>query len=114
MDIKQSNQINFEYNGKKYCLEYTRESVKMMEAMGFSIEDFADKPATRIEQIWAGAFLANHKKTSNTVIKELYDKMKNKEALVTKLAEMYNNTLSSLMPDKDDDDEGNVDWTASL
>lgn len=114
MDIKQAHQINFEYNGKKYCLEYTRETVKMMEAMEFSIDDFKDKPATRIEQLWMGAFLANHRKTSNTVIKDLYDKMKDKEALVTKLIELYNDTLSTLMPDKDEDSEGNVEWTASL
>ena len=35
-DIKKVNQINFDYNGKHYCLEYTRETVKQMEAMGLS------------------------------------------------------------------------------
>ena len=114
MDIKQTHQISFDYSGKHYTLEYTRDSVKMMEAMGFSIEDFGDKPATRIEQLWAGSFLANHRKVSNSVVKDLYDKMKDKEALVTKLVEMYNYTLSSLMPDKDEDESGNVEWTASL
>ena len=65
-DIKKVNQINFDYNGKHYCLEYTRDTVKQMEAMGFSINDIGDKPATRIEQLWAGAFLANCHKTSQT------------------------------------------------
>ena len=106
-DIKKVNQINFDYNGKHYCLEYTRETVKQMEAMGFSINDIGDKPATRIEQLWAGAFLANCRK-------ELFDKMKNREALLKTLTEMYNNTLSYLLPDAEDDDEGNVDWTATL
>lgn len=113
MDIKPVNQINFEYNGRQYCLEYTRDTVKQMEAGGFNINDLGDKPATRIEQLWAGAFLANHRRnTSNTIIKEMYGKMKDKEALLQKLAEMYNNTLSYLMPEEDD--EGNVEWTASL
>lgn len=114
MDSKKVNQINFEYNDKTYCLEYTRETVKIMEAGGFSINDIGSKPATRIEQLWAGAFLANHRKVSNKVIEELYGKMKNKELLLQKLTEMYNNTLSYLIPDKDEDDAGNVDWTASL
>lgn len=114
MDIKPANQINFEYNGKRYCLEYTRESVKQMEAAGFSANDIGDKPATRIEQLWAGAFLANHRKVSGNVIQELYGKMKDKDALLKKLAEMYNATLSYLLPDEDEDSEGNVEWTATL
>ena len=105
------NQINFDYNDKHYCLEYTPESIKQMEAAGFSINDFSDKPQTRIEQLWAGAFLAHNRKTSNNVMKELYGKMKDKEMLVTTLLEMYNATLSNLMPDEDD--EGNVEWTAT-
>ena len=110
MDIKPVNQINFDYDGKHYCLEYTRDTVKQMEGAGFTINDTGDKPATRIEQLWAGAFLANHKRVSSTIIKELYDKMKDKDALLKKLAEMYNATLDYLL----DDDEGNVEWTATL
>lgn len=107
------NQINFDYNGKHYCLEYTRDTVKLMEASGFNLNDMGDKPATRIEQLWAGAFLANHRKVSNSVVHELYGKMKDKETLLQKLTEMYNNTLNYLMPDAEDD-EGNVEWTATL
>jgi len=112
MDIKPVNQINFDYNGKHYCLEYTRATVKQMEASGFNMNDMGDKPATRIEQLWAGAFLANERKTSSKVIEELYKKMKDKEALLQKLSEMYNNTLNYLLPDEDD--EGNIEWTATL
>ena len=73
MDIKPANQITFEYNGKSYCLEYTPETIKTMEASGFNINELGDKPATRIEQLWAGAFLEHHRRnTSNTVIKEMY------------------------------------------
>ena len=37
MDIKPVNQINFDYDGKHYCLEYTRDTVKQMEGAGFTI-----------------------------------------------------------------------------
>lgn len=107
-----ANQINFDYNGRHYCLEYTRDSVKQMEAAGFNVNDLGDKPATRIEQLWAGAFLANERRTSQNVIKELYDKMKDKDALLRKLVEMYQATLMYLMPDEDD--QGNVEWTATM
>lgn len=112
MDIKPANQINFDYDGKHYCLEYTRDSVRQMEAAGFTINDIDSKPATRVEQLWTGAFLANHRRVSNTIVKELYGKMKDKDALLKKLAEMYNATLDYLL--NDEDDEGNVEWTATL
>ena len=113
MDNKPVNQINFEYNGKRYCLEYTPETVKQMEASGFNLNDLSEKPATRIEQLWFGAFLANHRRgVSNTVIRELYNQMKDKEKLLQALTEMYTNTLNYLLPDEEN--EGNVEWTATL
>ena len=112
MDIKPVNQINFDYDGKHYCLEYNRDSVRQMEAAGFTTNDIDQKPQTRVEQLWQGAFMANHRRVSNTVIKELYGKMKDKEALLGKQSEMYNNALAYLLPDEDD--EGNVEWTATL
>ena len=112
MDIKPVNQINFDYNGKHYCLEYTLDTIKQMEASGFNINDVDNRPATRIEQLWYGAFMANCRKTSSTVIKELYGKMKDKDKLMETLTKMYMNTLTALMPDEDD--EGNVEWTATL
>lgn len=111
-DINRVNQINFDYMGKHYCLEYTPESIKQMESAGFSINDFQDKPATRIEQLWAGAFLANNRRTSNTIIREIYKQMKDREKLVQALTEMYMNTLNYLMPDEEE--SGNVEWTATL
>lgn len=114
MDSKNTNQITFTYNDRNYCLEYTRESIKMMESSGFNINDVGDKPATRVEQLWAGAFLANHRNTSNNIIKTIYTQMKNKQVLLEKLSEMYNNTLNYLLSGDEDGESGNVEWTASL
>ena len=47
------------------------------------------------------------------MVMELFRKMKNRDALLRKLTEMYNGALEYLLPD-DGDDQGNVDWTASL
>ena len=88
MNIKPINQINFEYNGKKYCLEYTRETVKMMEAAGFNPGEAGSKPLIETEQLWAGAFLANHRKVSNRVIEDLFIHMKNKDKLLETLRTM--------------------------
>ena len=78
---------------------------------GFNFNDIGDKPAIRLEQLWAGAFIANCRKTSSTVIKELRGKMKDQENLFKTLTEMYQNALSNLLPDEDD--AGNVEWTAT-
>jgi hypothetical protein len=112
-DIQKANMIEFEYNGKAYCLEYTPETIKRMEANGFNINEIGEKPATRLEQLWAGAFLAHHRKAVGDGIPEkLFKQMKRREELLKKLTEMYNATLEYLLPDEDD--EGNVDWTATL
>ena len=100
--------MKFTYNDKEYCLEYTRETIKQMEAAGFKTSDIGELPATRIEQLWAGAFLAHERMVSNTVIEKMYKQMKNKEQLLQKLTEMYNSALTYLM-----DDEGNVEWTVT-
>ena len=112
-DIQKANTIEFEYNGKAYCLEYTPETIKRMEANDFKINEIGDMPATRLEQRWAGAFLAHHRKAVGDGIPEkLFRQMKRREELLKKLTEMYNNALEYLLPDEDD--EGNVDWTATL
>ena len=112
-DIKAVNQINFDYNGKHYCLEYSRESVKRMEAAGFRPGESGSTPLIELDMLWAGAFFKNHRKTSSKVIEELLDKMKDKDKLLEALRNMVAETYTSLM-DTDEDDEGNVEWTATL
>lgn len=116
MDIKPVNQINFEYNGKRYCLEYTRETVKMMEAAGFNPGETGSKPLIEMEQLWAGAFLANHRRVSSRVIEELFNQMKDKSKLLETLRHMVADTYESIMGynNEGEDDSGNVDWTATL
>lgn len=115
MSEKAVNQITFDYEGKHYTLEYTPATIKRMEAAGFDISEIGSKPQTRIEQLWLGAFMAHHARVSDTVKKELWEQMKCKKIL-NALIEMYNTTLSNLIPDLDSDDEefaGNVEWTAT-
>jgi hypothetical protein len=53
--------LNFEYKGKEYTLEYTRETIKQMEREGFVAEDVANKPMLTLPKLFAGAFKAHHK-----------------------------------------------------
>lgn len=111
MENKNVSQINFDYNGKHYCLEYNREAVKRMEASGFKPGESGTTPLIELDMLWAGSFYKNHRNTSSRIIEELLDKMKNKDKLLEALRTMVSETYNSLV---DEDNEGNLDWTATL
>ena len=107
-----AKQLRFTYQNKEYVLEYTRRSVEMMEKKGFVASDIETKPVTVLPALFAGAFLANHRFIDSTVIDEIFSKMKNKDNLIEKLAEMYNEPIMALI-EEPEEAEGNVDWTPS-
>ena len=57
--------LKLKINDKDYTLEMNRDTVKWLEASGFSIEDFDKKPVTYYDMLWLSLFLANHKSTIN-------------------------------------------------
>jgi hypothetical protein len=107
-----SKQLRFEYKGNEYCLEYTRKSVEQMEKKGFKVSDIMEKPVTTLPTLFAGAFIANHRNIKPELVDEIFLKMKGKDNLIEKLAEMYNEPIMALI-DEPEEAEGNVDWTAS-
>ena len=107
-----SKQLRFTYQDKEYVLEYTRRTVEAMEKKGFVASDIETKPVTVLPALFAGAFLANHRYVKQEVIDEIYSKMTNKQELIGKLAEMYNEPIMALV-DEPEESEGNLDWTAS-
>lgn len=108
-------QLNFEFKGKEYNLEYTRESVKQMEREGFVAKDIMEKPMLTLPKLFAGAFKAHHRfDTKQKQIDEIFELFTNKQALVEKLAEMYAEPMETLM-DNDNIDEGNaIAWEANF
>lgn len=107
-----SKQLGFTFEGKDYCLEYTRKSVEQMEKSGFNVSDINDKPMTVLPALFAGAFLANHRFTKQDVIDKIFEKLTNKGELISKLADMYNEPIMAFI-DEPEENEGNVRWTAS-
>lgn len=105
--------IEFKYDGEDYCLEFTRGSVVALEKKGFVIDDLMIKPMTTFPMLFSGAFLAHHRWTKSEVIETIYEKLVNKEELIAKLAEMYNDTLYTLLNDPEDE-SGNVKWGANF
>lgn len=102
----------FGYDGKEYTLEFTRKTVADMERRGFITSEITEKPMTTLPALFSGAFLAHHRFIKTELVNEIFAKLTNKEELIGKLAEMYNEPIMTLL-DEPDNDLGNVSWTAN-
>lgn len=107
-----AKQICFSYKGESYTLEFTRRSVETLETKGFDLHDIVRKPMTAIPTLFAGAFLAHHRFTKQAVVDEIFKSIRNKDQLIDKLVEMYNEPIDAMM-EEPEESEGNVDWGAS-
>lgn len=107
-----SKQIVFTFEGKEYTLAYNRNAVKLMEANGFNAEELRAKPNLQIERLFAGSFIAHHKYVKQDVIDKIFKALPEKDKLLNKLIEMYNEPMESLFAEPD---EGNaVSWKATF
>lgn len=104
-----NTKINLTYKDVPYTLEYDRATVKQMEASGFVVDEFMNKPMSNIELAFAGAFLKNHRKTNQNVIDEIFSKCPNKRELVETLVRMMQETYEALF-EEPDSNEGNASW----
>lgn len=107
-----AKQLKFTYNDKEYTLEFTRRTVTQMEKQGFIAAEVENKPMSTLPALFAGAFLAHHRFEKKETIDAIFKKLMNKEELIGKLAEMYNEPIMALV-EEPEENEGNVSWTAS-
>lgn len=102
------SKITLTYDSKEYELEYNRQSVRTMESQGFVLDEISSKPVTMIPMLYTGAFIKNHKGIKRSLMDEMYDEISDKTGLISALMEMYIDTLSTLMDDKET--VGNATW----
>lgn len=105
--------IHLTFEGQEYTLEFTRETISLMEKQGFRISEIEDKPLTTLPTLFAGAFLAHHRKIKAGVISKIFDNLRDKTGLIQKLGEMYAEPLEALL-DEPEEDEGNATWGADF
>ena len=103
--------IKFSYNGKDYCLEFTKASVKAMEDRGFSPSKILEAPVTYLPELFYGAFRAHHPYINRKLVDEIFEGMKGRAELVNVLIEMYNEPIKALTEEKDDDAGNAIEWT---
>ena len=93
--------IKFMYKGKKYILRYTRETVLAMEKDGFNACELLDKPLTlaltKLPELFAASFQANHPATPEKLISEIYSKFDDKLDLLNVLVSMYSHTVGLIL-----------------
>lgn len=63
-----------EVEGKEYKLCLTRKSVKLLEALGFDLQDFGKKPITYTEMLWICSFITYHDDMRDEDVAGLMDK----------------------------------------
>lgn len=106
-----AKQLRMNYKGVDYTLEYSRRSIEQMERQGFVAGEITSKPMTVLPTMFAGAFLKHHRKVKRELIDDIFNHVSNKQDLIGKLAEMYNEPIEALF-DEPEEDEGNATWEA--
>ena len=105
-----NKKIEFEKDGQKYVLEYTRESVALMEKQGFEVEDLIKKPMLMLPLAFQGLFYKNHRRVTKQFVDEIYDGFKDKDKLLETIAEMLDECYTSLTENEEGENKGNIDW----
>lgn len=92
--------LELKINDKDYTLEMSRDSIKWLEANGFSIEEFTRKPITYYDLIWTSLFLKNHSTVNPNLAMKLldsYEKSGKKSAQIIKFGiEEYQAFMNAL------------------
>ena len=102
------SKINLTYNKTEYTLEYSRQSVRTMEAQGFVLDELTTKPMTMIPMLFQGAFIKNHRGIKRALMDDIYEAISDKTGLMEALMELYADTLGTLT--EANNNEGNVTW----
>ena len=114
-----STKITVTYQNKDYLLEYSRSTAKQIEDQGFILDQLTDKPTTMIPLLVYGAFAKHNRGIKRTLVDEIYQNLVKKvgdeaeEGFINILAEMYSETVSTLMSDEPVDEGNAATWTVT-
>ena len=89
--------------GNKYTLEFNARVIKNMERRGFQLN--TDYPHTMIEDLFLGAFQANHKSVTPERVKEIWRQQTKKDELLGILTKLYMKPLEELMAEPEGEEE---------
>lgn len=94
--------IKDEFGNEKYVLEFNREAVRKAEASGFAIAKAEDKLFTTMEDLFFFAFYKNHPKMTRQEVDNVREEIGGiSDALFTRLADLYAETINSLIANEE-------------
>ena len=100
--------ITFEHKGTQYILEFTRDSIKQMERVGFSLDAIEDRPMSSCETLFRGAFSAHHPRISQATVQEIWEDMGDKNGLFEALVELYSVPFEAML--KEPEEGKKIEW----
>ena len=114
-----STKITVTYKKQDYVLEYSRATAKQIEDQGFILDQLTDKHATMIPLLVYGAFLKNNRGIKRALVDEIWENLVGKvgndgeDGIINTLAEMYAETVSTLMGETVVDEGNAATWKVS-
>lgn len=106
-----NKKIEFDKDDKHYVLEYTRETVALMERQGFKLEELTSRPMIMLPLAFQGLFYKNHRNVNKKFVDEVYDAFEKKEELLSTIATMLDECYASLTDSNEEgNDKGNITW----
>lgn len=99
--------IKISYENEPYILEYDRASVEHMINRGLTREEIINNPFSYPE-LFYGAFRKNYPYVNRKVTDKIWEKLPNKEQIISVLIDMYAEPIQALVADPED--QGNVTW----
>lgn len=103
-----NTKIEFDKDNEHYVLEYSRESITLMEKQGFSVSELTTKPMIMLPLAFEGLFYKNHRKVTKKFVDEIYEQFKNKDKLMETIGIMLEESYSSLTDEGNS--KGNIEW----
>ena len=104
------SKIKLTYKDKDYILEFSRNTAKAIEERGFNLNLIDSQPNKMIPLLFHGALMKNHSSLTAKKVEEMYDAQNHKVKLVGAIAELYAETVKSLVGDEEEDEGKNATW----
>lgn len=102
--------LTFEYDGQNYTLEFTPDSLKQMERGGFNFSRMQDAILTAPEELFYGAFIANHRRTTRSLREEIWKAMTDTDEEGNYLSDIIGEMMSEAINELNSH-QGNVKWS---
>lgn len=104
-------QINFEYEGQKFCLEFTADSLKEAEKKyGLKLGNLGENLTTANEDLFCAAFTAHHKFTPKATRLKIYKEFCEETADGEKVMDVIQSMVAEAF-EEINSHSGKITWT---